>query len=210
MNRLKVWAVALAIPLVAMAAAGSLLANVDWPKWVEQPLFAVVFIAAVATGFVAANRVDGARSGEDRGVSPVVVVLVIVAVLLLSLLDDWPADRSTWLGLVSLGYLLGVMQRGWLESSTTAGMAAGLDRITIDHESGSAPRIRDLDITVGTVVARMADGWSAEEIVAEYAGLEPEDVHECLVFAARTAGRRSAVSLRRPSTTRRPAIGSRR
>ena len=153
-------------------------------------------IRSIATGGVDTVRVRAPQAAQGPNV--------------LSVLDDWPADRSTWLGLVSLGYLLGVMQRGWLESSTTAGMAAGLDRITIDHESGSAPRIRDLDITVGTVVARMADGWSAEEIVAEYAGLEPEDVHECLVFAARTAGRRSAVSLRRPSTTRRPAIGSRR
>jgi uncharacterized protein (DUF433 family) len=49
---------------------------------------------------------------------------------------------------------------------------------------GGVPCIRDLRIPVATVVAMVADGMSAEEILAAYPDLEPEDLREALRYAA--------------------------
>jgi len=49
---------------------------------------------------------------------------------------------------------------------------------------GGAPCIRGLRIPVATVVAMVADGMTAGEIVADLPDLTPEDVAEALRFAA--------------------------
>jgi uncharacterized protein (DUF433 family) len=49
---------------------------------------------------------------------------------------------------------------------------------------GGLPRIRNLRIPVATVIAMLADGMSADEIVAELPDLTPEDIHEALLYAA--------------------------
>jgi uncharacterized protein (DUF433 family) len=58
-------------------------------------------------------------------------------------------------------------------------------RITVraDQMDG-VPCIRGLRIPVATVVGMVAEGMSAEEIVAAYPDLEPGDVQEALRYAA--------------------------
>lgn len=46
------------------------------------------------------------------------------------------------------------------------------------------PCIRGLRFPVATVVAMVADGMSDDEILAEHADLEREDIREALRFAA--------------------------
>lgn len=59
------------------------------------------------------------------------------------------------------------------------------ERITVDPaQMGGMPCIRGLRIPVATVVAMVADGMTAEEIVTELPDLEREDVAEALHFAA--------------------------
>lgn len=59
------------------------------------------------------------------------------------------------------------------------------DLITIDPlRRGGRPCVRDLRITVGDVLGWMALGQSAEQIVAEYPELTPDDLRACLAYAA--------------------------
>jgi uncharacterized protein (DUF433 family) len=59
-------------------------------------------------------------------------------------------------------------------------------RITVDpKQMGGTPCIRGLRIPVATVVAMVADGMSADEILAAYPDLEREDVCEALQYAPR-------------------------
>jgi uncharacterized protein (DUF433 family) len=58
-------------------------------------------------------------------------------------------------------------------------------RITVDPDlMGGVPTVRGLRIPVATVVAMVADGMSAEQIVAELPDLEPADIPEALQYAA--------------------------
>jgi uncharacterized protein (DUF433 family) len=58
-------------------------------------------------------------------------------------------------------------------------------RITVDPDlMGGVPTVRGLRIPVATVVAMVADGMSAEQIVAELPDLEPADIPEALRYAA--------------------------
>ncbi len=59
------------------------------------------------------------------------------------------------------------------------------ERVTVDPDRmGGVPCIRDLRVPVATVVAMVADGMSAEEILADLPYLEREDIAEALRFAA--------------------------
>ena len=59
------------------------------------------------------------------------------------------------------------------------------ERINSDPDvMGGLPRIRDLRIPVATVIAMLADGMSADEIVTELPDLSPEDICEALLYAA--------------------------
>lgn len=58
-------------------------------------------------------------------------------------------------------------------------------RITTDPgQMAGVPCIRGLRIPVATVVGMVADGMTAEQILAAYPDLEREDITEALRFAA--------------------------
>jgi uncharacterized protein (DUF433 family) len=58
-------------------------------------------------------------------------------------------------------------------------------RITVrPDQMGGAPCLRGLRIPVATVVGMVADGMTAEEILAAYPDLEADDVREALHYAA--------------------------
>jgi uncharacterized protein (DUF433 family) len=64
-------------------------------------------------------------------------------------------------------------------------MSVRFERITVKPgQMGGQPCIRGLRIPVATVVAMVADGMSAEDIVAALPDLEPDDVVEALQYAA--------------------------
>jgi uncharacterized protein (DUF433 family) len=63
---------------------------------------------------------------------------------------------------------------------------------------GGAPCIRDLRVPVATVVAMVADGMTVDEILADLAYLEREDITEALHFAAE-AVRERELPLRQPA-----------
>lgn len=59
-------------------------------------------------------------------------------------------------------------------------------RITIDPEiCNGKPTIRGKRIAVQTILGFLAAGDSEEEILAQYPGLEAEDIRACLTCAAR-------------------------
>lgn len=63
------------------------------------------------------------------------------------------------------------------------------DRITVDPEQcGGRPCVRGLRIRVSDVLDLLANGLSAEEVVAELPLLEKEDIAAVLRFAARRLG----------------------
>ena len=58
-------------------------------------------------------------------------------------------------------------------------------RITVDPgKMGGVPCIRELRIPVATVVGMVAEGMTADEILAAYPDLDREDIAEALQFAA--------------------------
>lgn len=60
-----------------------------------------------------------------------------------------------------------------------------LDRITFDpNVMGGKPCIRGMRVTVGTIVGLIASGATANEILADYPYLEPEDIAAALSYAA--------------------------
>ena len=63
---------------------------------------------------------------------------------------------------------------------------------------GGVPCVRDLRVPVATVVAMAADGMSTDEILAEHPDLEPEDIAECLHYAALAVQERE-LPLRQPA-----------
>ena len=59
-----------------------------------------------------------------------------------------------------------------------------LDRIAIDPAvMAGKPVIRGTRLTVEHVVVLLAHGMTVDEILAEYDGLEREDIQACLLFA---------------------------
>jgi uncharacterized protein (DUF433 family) len=59
------------------------------------------------------------------------------------------------------------------------------DRITqTPGVMGGRPCIRGMRVTVGMLVRQIADGATAEQLLAEYPYLEREDVVQALQFAA--------------------------
>ncbi len=58
-------------------------------------------------------------------------------------------------------------------------------RITFDPAvMGGKACIRGMRVTVGTVVGLLAEGTSPTDIVKAYPYLVPEDIEECLAYAA--------------------------
>ena len=70
-------------------------------------------------------------------------------------------------------------------------MPMTFDRITVEPgKMNGQPCIRGLRIPVATVVAMVADGMTADEIVADLPELENEDVAEALRYAAEAVSER--------------------
>lgn len=65
------------------------------------------------------------------------------------------------------------------------------NRITFRHDQmGGVPCIRGLRIPVATVVGMVANRMTDHEILAAFPDLEPEDIHEALLFAAQAVRER--------------------
>ena len=59
------------------------------------------------------------------------------------------------------------------------------DRITVEPDKrGGKPSIRGLRITVYDVLDMLANGMSADDILADFPELEAADIQACLAFAA--------------------------
>jgi uncharacterized protein (DUF433 family) len=64
-----------------------------------------------------------------------------------------------------------------------------VDRITFDPQvMGGRPCIRNLRVTVGTIVGLFAAGRSEQEILQAYPYLQLEDLRAALTYAAWRAG----------------------
>jgi uncharacterized protein (DUF433 family) len=60
-----------------------------------------------------------------------------------------------------------------------------LNRITLNPEvMGGKPCIRELRVTVGTIVSLLTSGRSIEDVLNAYPYLEREDIYEALAYAA--------------------------
>jgi len=60
-----------------------------------------------------------------------------------------------------------------------------LDRITLNPDvMGGKPCIRGLRLTGGTILGLLAAGRTRDEILKAYPYLEPEDIDQCLAYAA--------------------------
>ncbi len=63
-----------------------------------------------------------------------------------------------------------------------------LDRIVVDPQiCFGKPTVRGHRIWVSRVLGYLAEGWSVEQIVEEFPGLEPVDVRACIAYGARLA-----------------------
>lgn len=80
-------------------------------------------------------------------------------------------------------------------------------RITVrPDQMDGMPCIRALRIPVAaTVVGKVADGMTKEEILDAYPDLEPEDMREALQFAAEAVNRRELFLAADPEPDRRRA-----
>ena len=66
--------------------------------------------------------------------------------------------------------------------------ATNFERITVNpNQMDGVPCVRGLRIPVATVLRMLAGGMSEGEILADYPGLQVEDIRECLRFAAASA-----------------------
>jgi uncharacterized protein (DUF433 family) len=71
------------------------------------------------------------------------------------------------------------------------GPMKNFDRITVDPaQMGGFPCVRHLRIPVATVLRLLAGGLPEPQILSEYPDLQPDDIRECLRFAAATATER--------------------
>jgi uncharacterized protein (DUF433 family) len=67
-------------------------------------------------------------------------------------------------------------------------MNDSLKRITVDPAiCHGKPTVRGLRYPVSLILELLAGGMSPDEILADYADLEREDITACLAFAARLA-----------------------
>lgn len=72
-----------------------------------------------------------------------------------------------------------------------------LDRIVTDPAiCHGKPCIRGHRIWVSLIVDLLADGMTAEQIVAQYRGLDVDDVRACIAYAAEMTRERILVSTR--------------
>ncbi len=73
------------------------------------------------------------------------------------------------------------------------------ERITVDPERmGGLPCIRDLRVTVSTVLGQLAAGRTADEVLADYPYIERADILAALEYASFVVNERE-VPLARPA-----------
>lgn len=73
------------------------------------------------------------------------------------------------------------------------------ERITIDPDRmGGVPCIRDLRVTVSTVLGQLAGGSSIDDVLSDYPYLEEADVLAALEYAAAVVNERE-VQVARPA-----------
>ena len=66
-----------------------------------------------------------------------------------------------------------------------------LARISVDPQiSFGKPCIRGHRIWVSLVLDLLAGGWSIDDVIQEYPGLERADVHACIAYSAELARER--------------------
>ena len=59
-----------------------------------------------------------------------------------------------------------------------------LKRITARSDVfGGKPIIRDMRISVELILSLLSQGATAEELLGDYPGLEPEDIRACVAYA---------------------------
>lgn len=69
-----------------------------------------------------------------------------------------------------------------------------LDRIKIDPKvCAGKPTIRGMRITVDFVLKLLGDGYTADEIVAQYSELEKEDVYQAAKYGAWLASEKTSL-----------------
>ena len=69
-----------------------------------------------------------------------------------------------------------------------------LDRITFDSQiMGGRPCIRGMRVPVSVVLKMLAGGMTRDEILADYPYLEPDDLAQCMEYAALLADERVTV-----------------
>ncbi len=62
-----------------------------------------------------------------------------------------------------------------------------LDRISVDPRvMAGRPVVRGTRLTVEYILNLLAHGTTADEVLAEYEGLTPEDIQACILFATRS------------------------
>lgn len=72
-----------------------------------------------------------------------------------------------------------------------------LQRITIDpNVCHGKPCIRGHRIWVSLILDLLADGMTTDQILAEYSGLEPDDIRACVAYAAEMTRERIVVTAR--------------
>ena len=63
-----------------------------------------------------------------------------------------------------------------------------LDRIVVDPSiCFGKPTIRGHRIWVSLVLGYLAEGWTVEQVVEEFAGIDVHDVRACVAYGARLA-----------------------
>ena len=73
-------------------------------------------------------------------------------------------------------------------------------RIVSDPEvMAGKPVIRGTRLTVDHILNRLAHGDTAEDILAEYTYLQPDDIRACLLFASRCMEDVSCLSVAAPA-----------
>jgi uncharacterized protein (DUF433 family) len=74
----------------------------------------------------------------------------------------------------------------YVEPTKSKAMTLATKRITIDPNiCNGKPVVRNLRITVESILDYLSAGESHEEILRQYPMLEPEDISACLAFASR-------------------------
>lgn len=62
-----------------------------------------------------------------------------------------------------------------------------LSRIVVDPAVVvGKPVVRGTRLTVERILGLLAHGFTVDDVISEYPGLAPEDVHACLLFAQRS------------------------